>query len=289
MKIGFIGAGKVGFTLGKYFTENGVSVGVSVSGYFSRNLESAKQASDFSGTTCFEKIENIITESDILFLTVPDSAIKDVWDNLKTMPIRGKIICHCSGLMSSKDFDGINEYGAFGYSIHPLFAISSKTESYKTLNQAVFTIEGNEKYLDYFKQLFENLGNKVYTITADKKIKYHAAAVFLSNQVNALAHIGCKLLKECGFDEEFNKTALNTLFLNNCKAIAEKGVINALTGPVERNDLTTIQKHMDCFSENEKDLYSLLSLQLLEIAKEKNTDRNYSDTEKFLNKNRGKN
>ncbi|MDR0984672.1 MAG: DUF2520 domain-containing protein [Ruminococcus sp.] len=279
MKIGFIGAGKVGFTLGKYFTENGVSV----SGYFSRNIESAKQAAVFSGTECFEILEEIVTASDILFLTVPDSAVKDLWNNLKTMQnIQGKIICHCSGLMSSLDFEGINEYGTFGYSVHPLFAISSKTQSYKTINQAVFTIEGNEKYLDYFKELFENLGNKVYMITADKKVKYHAAAVFLSNQVNALAHIGCKLLKECGFDEEFNKTALSTLFLNNCKAIAEKGAFNALTGPVERNDLTTIQKHMDCFSGNEKDLYSLLSLQLLEIAKEKHNDTDYSEIQKFL-------
>jgi predicted short-subunit dehydrogenase-like oxidoreductase (DUF2520 family) len=184
--------------------------------------------------------------------------------------------------MSSLDFDGINECGAFGYSIHPLFAISSKTESYKTVNQAVFTIEGNEKYINCFKQFFKKLGNKVYTITADKKVKYHAAAVFLSNQANALAHIGCKLLKECGFDDEFNKTALRTLFLNNCKAIAEKGAVNALTGPVERNDLITIRKHMECLSENEKDLYSLLSCQLLKIAKEKNNDLDYSDMENFL-------
>ena len=51
MKIGFVGAGKVGFTLGKYFQ----SKGISVVGYFSKNIASAKEASSFTNTSCFER------------------------------------------------------------------------------------------------------------------------------------------------------------------------------------------------------------------------------------------
>ena len=40
MKTGFIGAGKVGFTLGKFFAENNIQV----TGYYSRRRESAKEA-----------------------------------------------------------------------------------------------------------------------------------------------------------------------------------------------------------------------------------------------------
>ena len=46
MKIGFVGAGKVGFSLGKYMTEHGVSV----SGYYSKNIDSAREASEFTDT-----------------------------------------------------------------------------------------------------------------------------------------------------------------------------------------------------------------------------------------------
>ena len=35
MKTGFIGAGKVGCSLGRYFTEKGRGLGLSVEGYFS--------------------------------------------------------------------------------------------------------------------------------------------------------------------------------------------------------------------------------------------------------------
>jgi len=278
MKIGFIGAGKTGFTLGKYFVDHGVLV----SGYFSRSMESAEKAAAFTGTAYFDTLEDILSASGILFLTVPDTAITEVWNRLKMLPIQNKRICHCSGLMSSADFTGIDECQAFGYSIHPLFAIASKTESYKKIEQAVFTIEGSKEHLCCFQQLFERLGNQVCIISPDQKVKYHGAAVFLSNHVTALAHIGCKLLSECGFEDEFNKVVLNTLFLNNCKAIAKNGTANALTGPVERNDFTTIKKHMDCFSKKEKLLYSLLSRQLVDVAKEKHTETDYSDIEMFL-------
>ena len=42
--IGFIGAGRVGFTLGRYFVENGLNV----SGYYSRTYEHAVSASQFT-------------------------------------------------------------------------------------------------------------------------------------------------------------------------------------------------------------------------------------------------
>lgn len=280
MKIGFVGAGKAGFTLGRYFKEKGANV----TGYYSRSLESAKEAAVFTNTKYFETLEQVLLASDTLFLTVPDTTIEIVWNNLRLMPIQNKIICHCSGMQSSAVFDGIEQRQAFGYSVHPLFAIYSKQSSYKEIAQAVFTIEGNDQYLHTLKQFIEQLGNLVNIITPEQKIKYHGAAVFLSNHVTAIAHIGSKLLNECGFEDEFVKISLKTLFLNQCKAIAEVGPAKALTGPVERNDLSTMKKHMECFGENETRLYGLLSKQLIEIAKEKHTDSDYSAMELFIKK-----
>ena len=53
MKIGFIGAGKVGFTLGKYFRMHGVEV----TGYYSRSIQSAKEAADFTRAQAFTNAE----------------------------------------------------------------------------------------------------------------------------------------------------------------------------------------------------------------------------------------
>ena len=46
MRIGFIGAGKVGYSLGRYLKEHHISI----SGYYSRSLQSAMDAADFTGT-----------------------------------------------------------------------------------------------------------------------------------------------------------------------------------------------------------------------------------------------
>lgn len=280
MKIGFIGAGKVGFTLGKYFKE----AGILVTGYYSRSEASAKEAAGFTATNYFETPEEVLSASDILFLTVPDGMISVVWKQLKQLPLQNKIICHCSGLHSSAIFDGIDQKQASGYSVHPLFAISSKQTSYQEIAQAVFTIEGDDKNLAVLRQLLEQLGNPVHRITAEQKIKYHCAAVFLSNHIAGVAYAGSRLLGECGFEEAFIQTTLKTLFLNNCKGIAEYGPVKALTGPIERNDTVTVEKHMNCLERSERLSYDVLSQMLVEIAKEKHPDLDFLPMEQLLKK-----
>ena len=52
MKIGIIGAGKVGCSMGKYFVENGIPV----AGFYSRHQESAEQAATFTKTEKFDSL-----------------------------------------------------------------------------------------------------------------------------------------------------------------------------------------------------------------------------------------
>ena len=93
MKIGIIGAGKVGTSLGKYFCEHNIPV----VGYYSKSIASAQAAADFTKTDAVSSMEDLVNASDTLFLTTGDSAISEVWKALKNLPIENKIICHCSG------------------------------------------------------------------------------------------------------------------------------------------------------------------------------------------------
>ena len=145
MKTGFIGAGKVGCSLGRYFTRKRQGgLGLSVEGYFSRSVESAKEAARFTDSKPYESIEGLIKQCDVIFLTVPDGSIGSVWQQVRRCDINGKTICHCSGAMSAQDaFEGIEETGAFGYSVHPLFAVSDKYNAYRELTGVFFTLEGD--------------------------------------------------------------------------------------------------------------------------------------------------
>lgn len=278
IRISFIGAGKVGFSLGKYFKENNLDV----VGYYSRNLESAKEAADFTDTKCFNDLQDVIDNSDAIFITTPDSVIEEVWNKLKSLSVKNKIICHCSGSLSSNIFSNIEEHNSFGYSIHPMFAISDKYNSYKDLKKAFITIEGDSKYLDDLKMLIESLGNKVKVISKENKALYHAASVTVSNQVIALIQYAVEYLENCGFQSQEALEALYPLIINNLNNVKEKGLINSLTGPIERGDVNTVKAHLNFLDSDKGELYKLLSRKLVEIAKIKNSEKNYNDLEEVL-------
>ncbi len=278
MKIGFIGAGKVGFTLGKYMAERNVYV----SGYYSKNTQSAKEASEFTRSRYYKDLAHIVNDSDVLFLTVPDGQILPVWEQLRECKLKGKIICHCSGAMSSAVFSEIDQMQAFGYSIHPLFAVSSKLTSYRDISKAYFTIEGHEEKLSIMKAMIEAMGNPVAVIDADKKSVYHAAAALISNHVTALVSVAQGLLTACGFEETFSDQALMPLFVAQSENIEKSGVKAALTGPVERNDVQTVEKHLDVLHGDCREVYRLLSKELVNISREKHPERDYTPLESLL-------
>ena len=57
MKIGFIGAGKVGFSLGKYLSINNLEI----TGYYSKNINSAKETAVFTNSNYFSNLRNYQT------------------------------------------------------------------------------------------------------------------------------------------------------------------------------------------------------------------------------------
>ena len=278
MKIGFIGAGKVGFSLGKYFAENGLEI----SGYYSRSESSALEAAVFTGSELFVSAEELVSASDAVFLTVPDSDITEIYNSLPKELLSGRQICHCSGAMSAAEaFPDIEKYGAKAASIHPLFPISSKTESYKELSNAFFCIEGD--CAKEWSAVLSGMGNPTRIIPSDIKSRYHAACSVASNLVCGLMAESAELLEQCGFTEEEALSALEPLAMSNMKRIYTVGPTTALTGPVERNDVSTVKKHIACINGgNDSDIYRAVSKKLTEMAKERHPQADYTEMEKLL-------
>lgn len=278
MKFGFIGAGKVGFSLGKYLADNNQTV----VGYYSEFEKDAIEAAEFTGSKIYTDLESLVKDSEVLFLTVPDGLIETVWNQVKETDISGKIICHTSGALSSEVFSDISERGGFGFSIHPLFAVSDKYYSYKELSGSYFTIEGSKEKIEDMKTLFESFGNTVCIISKEDKVKYHGAAAIASNLVVGLIGLSEQLLVECGFDKEAAHNALAPIIKGNVEHILKDGCEKALTGPIERNDIETVKKHLAVLEGDSHAAYQAASRQVLEIAKKKNKDRDYSKIEEVL-------
>ena len=135
------------------------------------------------------------------------------------------------------------------------------------------------------------MGNTVVAISPDSKALYHAAAVMVSNQIVALADMGTVLLVKCGFSEAAAAEALSPLLLGNAQSVAEKGAVNALTGPIERGDAQTVSKHLQeirkfaaesTVGQDILTAYTALSKQLIRIAQQKHPQKDYKHLEKEL-------
>lgn len=276
--IGFIGAGKVGFSLGKYFSK----AGLEICGYYSKNPSSSIEAAKFTASVNFIDLKELVTNCNLLFITTPDDKIKEVWLTLQKLDLKDKIICHTSGSFSSNIFSDINTSGAFGYSIHPMFPFSDKLNSYKNLNKAYFSIEGDPYYLQELKTFLETLGNTVILLKASEKALYHLANVTVSNLVLSLLDIGTGYLEKCNVSKEQALNALFPLIEANINNIKTKGFKAALTGPIERGDIETIKKHLKVLPNNDYILYKRLSLNLIKLAEQKNRNRNYENMKKKL-------
>ena len=284
MDIGIIGAGKVGCSVGKYLKERGCPI----AGYVSKTKKSVDSAATFTGTKAFGSLEELAAASGIIFITTPDDVIPSVWKCLAGQSIQGKIICHFSGSLSSAVFSDMEKTGASGCSIHPMYAFSSKFTSHEKLNQALFTIEGQEKALAVIKPLLEQAGNRVCILSPEKKIRYHAAVSMVSNMMIGLYQLGLEMFLDCGFDTETAKAFIKPLVQGNLEAVLETSPEQALTGPIERNDNNTVKRHLMELTEREREIYVNLGKILVEIASRKNPDRDYAAIKKTLG-NGGKN
>lgn len=283
MRIGFIGAGKVGFTLGKYFAEHGEEV----IGYYSRTQEAAEEAAVFTKSAVFASPALLIEKCNVLFFTVPDGQIRGVYDSItdKTQ-LAGCLLCHASGSLTAAEvFPDAEHYGASVCSLHPLSAVSDRYHAWEELGHIFFTVEGTEEKVPLVRSWLTDIGLHIQVIDGSVKTKYHCAAVIVSNQVVGLFHEAQQLFMECGFTEELAQQALAALFLGNAKHIAEAGPVQSLTGPIERGDCETVRKHLSCLEDKEdKRLYKLLSKRLLKVARQKHPERTYKELEDFLKK-----
>ena len=218
MVIGFIGCGKVGFSLGKYFSLKGITL----SGYYSKFYKDAKEASEFTNSKAYENINDLVQDSSMIFITTPDDSIHEVLQKLSNFNLTNKIICHTSGSLTSSIFLDINNSDAFAYSIHPIFPFSDKYNSYKNLQNAYFSIEGPENHIHELKDFIQSLGNKSFVINKDDKALYHLASVTVSNLVLSLINTGCSYLSQCGLSENDALEALLPLIQNNIDNIKTK-------------------------------------------------------------------
>ncbi len=150
-------------------------------------------------------------------------------------------------------------------SMHPILSITEDTE----LRGTTFAIEGEK---DICIPVINALDGSYFTISADDKVLYHTALVFISNFTALNTLIGLMLLEKLGIEENDTlKGAIQRLInasINNVLEKKEKG----LTGPASRGDFSTIIREAETLTGMFRDLYKLQSDVIYRLHNDKGDD-----------------
>jgi len=276
-KVGIIGAGKVGRVLGRLLRNAGYKICVS-----SRSYSSVSMAIDFiGGGEALKNPVDVVKRTDIIFITTPDDVIEKVCNYLREKDVfdREKVILHCSGVYSSEILKAAKQEGAYIGSLHPLRSFGEPENSFKQFIGTLCVYEGDKEILPLLKKLIEDIGGRGVRIKKEDKVLYHISAVFCSNYVAVLKEIGLRLFNTCGIKGRDADVSLQALMEGTMNNIKKVGLPEALTGPIERGDLGTVRRHLECLNKRriEKshqeeeilEIYLLLGKIAVEMAVEK--------------------
>jgi len=268
MNISFIGAGKVGTAFGKYL----ISRDVKVSGYYSRSLASAEVAAEYTVTKAYDQLDQMILDSDIIFITTGDDQISDAVNEINhsqgELHLNMKTFCHMSGAHSIKLFEPLMEKGAMCYSLHPLQAFASVEKAADELANTVFSLECKGQP-GIMERLLNQMGNGYFTIDSENKSKYHMAACVMSNYLVTLLDQGLSILDSAGVDRDIAIKGFLPLIEGSIKNVVTLGTEQALTGPIARGDGNTVKRHLEAFGSEESEqeaFYKMMGRLTVELA-----------------------
>lgn len=268
--IAVVGAGKVGSALSVALHRNGYPI----TGVASRNLSTAKKLGERLGV-CYSDIPAVITpKAKVIFITTPDREITGTVNSIANQAgfCSGQVVAHASGLLPASVMETARRYDASVAAFHPLQSFADVETAITNLPGSYFFLEGDRAALDCLEPVVHDLGGKGFTIKEEDKPLYHAAATVASNYLVAIIHMATEMLGRFGLDKQQSVEALLPLIQGTVNNIKGEGSVKALTGPVERGDTPTIQKHLGVLSQlhtREKQAYISLAQITVAIALQK--------------------
>ena len=267
-----MGAGVVGTALAARL----VRAGIPVIGLHGRQVELTDAARAISGVVgSTGEIPAIMSESDIVIVSVRDERIREVVDRLvgekRLRP--GQVLLHTSGANAAASvLAAARPHVRAVGTLHPLVSFADPRVAVEHMTEVAFGIEGDEPARAYAKRLVRALGARAVFLEAGNLPLYHAGAVLASNYVVALADMAQRLLVTAGVPQEQALPALIPLLSSVVQNLAQVGLPAALTGPVERGDVSSVEQHLRTLEARAPELlelYRLVGRDVLRLAREK--------------------
>jgi len=182
----------------------------------------------------------------LVLIAVSDDAIASVASSLCLRP--GATVLHCSGALDSEVLSELSPDLSKG-SYHPLQSFSARTgTSSIEIPPYAVAIEGDGKALALAQALALITGHSSLQLSPQQKAGYHAAAVLASNCLVALQSAATRVMGTATAATPQAWALLWPLVVGTLAGLEAGSPEQAITGPVARGDLRSIERNLDALS-----------------------------------------
>jgi len=203
-----------------------------------------------------------------LFIAVPDGELASVAASLKAPSWEGVWVAHMSGALTARELDSLRERGAITCSFHPMQ--SFLRERISSFSGIYIGVEGDPEAVARAVWWAERLGARAVLVPPEAKGLYHIAGILASNYLIALLGVAQEVLAGLDVRGERAFALLQPLVrgaLENAEALGDPE--RALSGPIRRGDVLTLQRHGQVLAERLPHLiplYVAMGIETVRIA-----------------------
>ena len=241
--LNIIGSGRVGRACGRMWGRAGV---FEIQDVLTRSRESAEEGVKFIGAGKAVAHLGEMRPADVWMVATRDDAIVP---SAETLAKSGKvtpddIVFHVSGATPSTDLAAVKGGGALIASVHPIKTFTDAEKAVRTFAGTYCAAEGDPEALDVLRPAFEKIGARLFDITAALKPVYHSGGVFACNYLVALIEGAVQAHEKAGIPRAASLNTLEPMVRETVDAIFRQGTERALTGPISRGDVATVQRQL---------------------------------------------
>ncbi|MHB9094131.1 MAG: Rossmann-like and DUF2520 domain-containing protein [Eubacteriales bacterium] len=281
-RVGVIGTGVVGSAVALLLRQKGYDF----TGVCSKSGVSAARLAASLGCKFYSDPADVLVDARIVFLTVPDREIDQLARRLADSEYVNNehVFFHMSGALPAEVLHPLQEKGSAIGSLHPLQSFASIEKAVENLPNSFFAVQGDAAAAEIAFALAETLSGKPFMLKSEDKALYHLGACIASNYLVALIHFAVGIYRQIGLTDMQATEALMPLIRGTLANIELLGPAKALTGPVARGDINTIEKHLGAIGNlapGQADLYKYLGSYTTQVAVEKGSIDN-TNAEKLL-------
>jgi predicted short-subunit dehydrogenase-like oxidoreductase (DUF2520 family) len=239
-RVGVVGAGRVGAVLTAALRAAGHEI-VSAAG---ESTASRARAATLLPGVPLRKPTDVARDCDLLLLTVPDDMLGNVVTSLAGAgALRpGQYVVHTSGRHGLTVLAPATARGARPIALHPAMTFTGTAVDLDRLAGCVFGVTADDPERATAERLVADLGGTPTWVPEDRRALYHAGLAHGANHLVTLVAQAMDLLVASGAqDPAATLRPLLTAALDNALAAGDA----ALTGPIVRGDVNTVEGHLD--------------------------------------------